>query len=418
MTTPRYLLGAEPEARLEEVLQRLSTQAAWQPFDERVLAFVSRFSQRLLTSPEIRRFPELAALGHWFRGAQLRDLAQRHGPQAQDHLLLGRGLAFHLAPSNVDSVFMYSWLLSLLAGNVNLVRVSQQPSEGQDFLIEMLRRTLDEEVGEAVRARFVLLTYAHDERLTGQISQACMLRVIWGGDATVQAIRAIPLRPTAVEVCFPDRFSACALQAQAVLEASDAGLDQLAADFFNDAFWFAQQACSSPRLVAWIGTDEAVDAAAARFWPALRKVLERRQLQDSEAACMARLAASFSFAAAGLARSVQGGMPDATLPTRLQLDTLLGAEARALHCGHGLFLEVRLPRLAALAAHLSDKEQTLAVHGFTRETLLELVQALPARSLDRLCPIGQALAFAPTWDGVDLISAFSRKLLLPPSCHA
>jgi len=414
MTRPRYLLGAAPDARLEEVLQRLSVQPAWQPFDERVLAFVRRFSQRLLTSPEIRRFPELAALGHWFRGAQLRDLAQRHAPQAGDHLLLGRGLAFHLAPSNVDSVFMYSWLLSLLAGNVNLVRVSQQPSEGQDFLVEMLRSTLDEDVGDAVRERFVLLTYAHDEQLTRQISQACMLRVVWGGDATVQAIRAIALRPTAVEVCFPDRFSACAIRAQAVLEASDAALDQLAADFFNDAFWFAQQACSSPRLVAWIGTDEAAEAAAARFWPALRQVLARRQPEDSEAACMARLAASFEFAAAGLARPAEPGMPAAALPTRLRLESLLDAEARALHCGHGLFLELQLPELAALAAHLSDKEQTLAVHGFSREALLELVQVLPARALDRLCPIGQALAFAPTWDGVDLISAFSRKLLLPP----
>lgn len=411
----RYILGAPDGAPIAQVLSTLRSQSAWRPFDERAVAFVRRFSQKLLTSAGIRQHPELAALGHWFRGANLQTLTSRYVLESPEQLKLGRGLAFHLAPSNVDSVFMYSWLLSLLAGNVNLVRVSQKPSAPLDFLVDALAQTLAEDVGAPVRARIVLLTYPHDEQLTRTISESCLIRVVWGGDATVRALRTIPLRPTAIEVCFPDRFSACAIRASAVLEADDASLRRIAAAFYNDAFWFAQQACSSPRLVAWIGDEATIDVAAERFWSALDVELAHRQPENSEAMNMARVAASFEYAAAELARPAMPGEFRSTHPMRLRLETALDETAKALHCGNGLFLETRLPRLAELAPQLSDKEQTLAVHGFAREELVELALALPPRAVDRFAKFGEALSFAPVWDGQDLITTFSRNVLLPTS---
>lgn len=408
------LLGAPPDTPLPSLLAELTQRPAWRAFDPRAIAFVARLSQKLLTSPGIRQHPELAALGHWFRGANLRELAQARPSETQQAVTLGRGLAFHVAPSNVDSVFMYSWLLSLLAGNVNLVRLSQQTSPAVAFLIDVLRQTLDEAVGEGIRERIVLITYPHDAALTQAISEACQLRVVWGGDATVQAIRAIPLRPTATEVCFPDRFSACALRADTILAADDAALRQLATGFYNDAFWFGQQACSSPRLVAWVGSDADIDAACDRFWPAVTQELLRRQPPDTEAMNMARVTAGFEFAASGIARPAHLASLTQARPARLSMEVGLNERAKALHCGNGLFLETRLRRLSELATQLSDKEQTLAVHGFERSELLELVTSLPPRAIDRMAPIGQALAFAPVWDGVDLLTAFGRQLLLPP----
>jgi hypothetical protein len=414
MNSLNYLLGvAEVTTPLTDMLQSMRAAPAWQLFDARAVEFVRRFSQKLLTAEGIRQHPELAALGHWFRGANLHQLAQKYPNDTGDALVLGRGLAFHVAPSNVDSVFMYSWLLSLLAGNVNVVRVSQKASAAQTFLITVLAQTLAEEVGTPVRGRIVLLTYPHDDAITGALSEACQLRVVWGGDVTVRTLRAVPLRPTATEICFPDRFSACAIEVEALLALDEPALAQLASRFYNDAFWFAQQACSSPRLVAWVGSPERIDAAQARFWKALEHELWRRQPENSEAMSMARVAASFEYAAAALAR------PDGAVglvsgqPLRLTLERPLNEAIKALHCGNGLFLELRLPALVELAAQLSDKEQTLAVHGFTRAQLQALALALPARAVDRIARIGEALSFAPVWDGQDLISVFSRRLLLP-----
>ena len=409
----QVILEPVPGSSLVDILKILQQQSIWQPFDARAMAFVARFSQMLLLAPGVRQFPELAALGHWFRGAQLQKLAQQYRCDSSidsDFIQRGRGLAFHVAPSNVDSVFMYSWLLSLLAGNVNLVRVSQKTSAGQDFLIAVLKQALGEAVGEPIRNRIVLLTYTHDVLTTQQISEACMIRVVWGGDATVQVVRAIPLRPTAMEICFPDRFSACVLQAQAVEQADDIVLARLVADFYNDAFWFAQQACSSPRLLAWVGDERTIDVASARFWCALQDELLRRPTQNSDAMLMARISACFAYAAEELAHPV--GLLSAH-PLRLQMEAPLSVRAKRLHCGYGLFLELSLSTLTDLVAHLTDKEQTLAVYGFERQELAQLLDALPARAVDRITKVGQAQAFTPTWDGTDLITVFSRRLLLP-----
>ena len=411
----RFLLGAHEGDDFQRALSRTLGLPAWAPFDARVVAFVARFSQCLLMHKRSREFPELLALGHWFRAARLRDLAHEQQNESAEWLRRGRGLAFHLAPANVDSVFMYSWLLSLLAGNVNWVRVSQKSSVQLDFLIEVLREVLAEDVGAAVAGRFVLLTYPHDQAITTALSQACMVRVVWGGDETVVAIRAIPLRPTAHEICFPDRFSAAALDAGAVLGASDATIQQLAKDFYNDAFWFAQQACSSPRLVAWVGSAADCTSAQQRFWAAVNAEVLRRESENSPAMSMARLGAAFELAANGLV-ALPTGVQLAAFPARLFLQAELNAAVKRVHCGNGLFLEQQVGTLAELAKQLSDKEQTLAVFGFNRREIVELVDALPARAIDRIVPIGEALNFEVVWDGVDLLQLFTRQITLPKAC--
>jgi hypothetical protein len=412
MMNVQYFLGHSQEQTLEEVLAYSSELPAWRPFDQRAVNFVARFSQRLLMHPDVRRYPEIAALGHWFRAARMRDLAQNYPIETDDAVIVGRGLAFHLAPANVDSVFMYSWLISLLAGNANIVRVSQKISPQLAFLVDVLNNTLQEDVGQAVQGRIVIMTYPHDEEITRAISLQCMLRVVWGGDATVATIRAVPLRSTATEICFPDRFSAAAIKAESIATADEDALKILASNFYNDAFWFGQQACSSPRLVNWVGDSALCAVAQARFWRAVRQEVKRRAPEDTPAMGMARLAAAFEYAASSLAHpSVQE--PFVQSPARLELEIPVSSEVKALHCGNSLFLEQRLDGLEQLACQLSDKEQTLAVHGFSRAEIMLLVSALSPRSLDRIVPMGEALGFAPVWDGTDLFIAFSRRISIP-----
>jgi hypothetical protein len=130
---------------------------------------------------------------------------------------------------------------------------------------------------------------------------------------------------------------------------------------------------------------------------------------------MARVAASFEYAAAKLARPQTGRIEGCEQPLRLKLENALQSQAKEIHCGNGLFLETNLTQLKDLAAEFSDKEQTLSVFGFTNADIKTLVLALPPRSVDRIVPIGEALAFAPIWDGQDLVTVFSRKISLPKS---
>jgi hypothetical protein len=411
-STIQALLGTSPGEDLSTILQRLDFLPAWRPFDERVVNFIGKFSQKILTSPCVRDFPELAALGHWFRKARLVEMARTYCIPVNGQVQIGRGLAFHLAPANVDSVFMYSWLISLLAGNTNLVRVSQKGGPQQEFLITILQEISRIPDQAEVADRFVLLTYPHDDSITEQISEACMVRVIWGGDATVRTIRSVPLRPTAIELCFADRFSAAALSAKAVSEADIGAFKELIQGFYNDTFWFAQQACSSPRMIAWVGSEADVEAAKRRFWPALSKEVEARGAENAPAMVMARLGAVFEYAAHGLAElSNEVRLDD--FPAKLELTTNRLNEIREIHCGNGLFLQMQIQTLAELGPKLTDKEQTLSVYGFEEQDYLDIISTLPPRALDRMVPVGAALAFDPVWDGQDLVTSFTRLITWP-----
>lgn len=412
MTDVRFLSGTREGESFEEALARTQMQLAWEPFDPRALAFIGRFSQKLLTDPGVRQFPELAALAHWFRAARLRELAQTYQNDSTSVIRRGRGLVLHLAPANVDSVSMYSWLLSLLAGNVNWVRVSQKSSLQLDYVVAILNAVLAEEVGLPLHGRFVLMTYPHTVTVTKVLSQICSARIVWGGDETVATVRAIPLRPTALEICFPDRFSAAAIRADEILKMADEPLRQLAGQFYNDAFWFAQQACSSPRLLSWVGSNKDCQDAQKRFWSAIDSEVTRRATENTPAMNMARLGSTFEMAAHGLVKlPADAGLSG--YPLRLLLEGKLGSTVKKLHCGNGLFLEQQLSSLTAMASQLTDKEQTLAVYGFDRKELIELIDVLPMRAIDRIVNIGDALNFDVVWDGLNLIDLFSRRITLP-----
>lgn len=165
------------------------------PFAEEGLALVADFSAEVLADPAARRWPEMAALGFWMRRANIARIQAAFEAACGGRLLVGRGLAFHIAPSNVDTMFIYSLFVSLLAGNTNIVRVSPKLRQELASALELLARVLQRHTGAA--RRLLVVRYGHDDKVTAFFSGLCNVRVIWGGDETVRRIRAIPLPPHA-----------------------------------------------------------------------------------------------------------------------------------------------------------------------------------------------------------------------------
>lgn len=399
-----YLLAPATDARdLDARLDAVAAAPGAAPFDERRVAFVAELSRAVLLDRRFREFPELMAMAHWFRAASLADLRATltGGP------FVRRGLVFHIAPSNVDSVFIYSWLLSLLCGNANVARVSRRRTLQMSAFFETTGTLLARDDYRAIGAGNLVVSYDHDAAVTQAIGARCHLRTIWGGDATIAAIRAVPLPALASELAFANRFSLAALAAGAVLGLDADGLAALARAFYADAFWFNQQACSSPRAVVWIGTHDDCARARERFWPALAAELAARGHENPASHVMDRATTLFRLAHARRASAAQTAI--GALPTRLVVDDL-DAQDRAVHDGNGVFLELDRPDLAGVAALLASRDQTIAHYGFDRGDWLAVLPMLPPHAADRIVPIGQALAFGAVWDGVDLLRAFTRQI--------
>jgi hypothetical protein len=391
------------ELELERLLDRLS-RVRFTPFDPLLVDFVDALSKALMTAP--REYPEIIALGYWARRASIlayqRDLASLASERV---LLVPRGLAFHVPPANVDTIFMYSWLLSLLVGNANLIRLSSRESPQVELVCAKLALVLNEERFQPIAEAVAIVRYGHDDSITSLISSRCDLRVVWGGDNTVAALRAFPLHPSARELSFGDKFSFSAIGAQAYLDASPELQRTLAERFFNDAMWFDQAGCSSPRLAVFVGGDGA--RASQRFFEAFEQVIEAKQHRVDDGHAMAKLVFSFQAALDGRIREQR------RLSSELSTLTVTTLEDFSRdHPGAGLFFVAHIDRLAQLIPFVTKRDQTLGHFGIPREELAAFVHALQGRGVDRLVPLGQALTFNRYWDGYDLLQEFTRKVYL------
>jgi hypothetical protein len=110
------------------------------------------------------------------------------------------------------------------------------------------------------------------------------VRVVWGGDGTIRRVRQAPLAPRATEVTFADRWSLMVADAQTVTNMDDQALSAAAQGFYNDTYLLDQNACTAPRLVYWLGGDEALARAQERFWTAVHAYAAPRYPVDPVAA--------------------------------------------------------------------------------------------------------------------------------------
>jgi hypothetical protein len=390
---------------LEDLRSEIAGCEVNRPFDDGVVNACIELSQRLLREPNARRYPELLALGFWMRKAELYRLRQQFDlMRREDCLLVPCGTVFHLPPRNVDTIFVYSWLLSALTGNCSLIRLSPERSPSTSELLRFFCEAL-EHAAPSARESTWIVSYGHEKEPTAMFSSLCDMRVIWGGDDTVSTIRQVPLSPHAREMVFADRFSLTAIEGASYLALDQGRRASLAKQFFDDSFWFDQMACSSPRLLVWCGNPADASAASADFFPRVNDhAISQRIIEPAHA--------MHRFLSSSLAVLDRPVIAYRRFPALSVLTLANLAAFSRNHPGGNLFLECQLDRLADLAPILSRRDQTLTWFGFAPEDLKNLAVVLNGRAIDRIVPIGQALQFGRFWDGNDLLQSFCRQVFI------
>jgi len=366
--------------------------------DERVVDFLARLARKLLAPAVARRQPELGSLGYFLRPAELNRAVSRM--RREDAFVFPRGNVFHVPPANVDTIFVYSWALSALAGNNNVVRISERSAVAADTILAALNEVLtdaDPVIGRTQR----MITYGRDDAVTAALSQWADLRVIWGGDTAVEAIRKHPLRPSARDLTFPDRTSWAALSAAGWRAADPAARRQAVVGFSNDAYWFDQAACSSPRTVFLVGTDTA--DVRAEFVELLLEVVDQRGWQVDAAMAVEKRVNAYGLAATGAVTALD--FP-ANSVTAMSLAAVPDAPRRWIGAGAFPFAEVG--SLLDLVPAMNRQDQTFSHFGFAPDELRAFALALAGRGVDRIVPFGSALTFGAIWDGYDLPHEFTR----------
>ena len=367
-------------------------------FSEEAVAFLTAFSARILVDTEAKAYPDVVTLGFWCRPAALRQMQKLYDAERNR---LGRGIVFHIAPSNVAVNFAYSCLAAFLAGNASIVRLPSKDFPQVDVLCRIFTETLTD--FPALFPYFLFVRYGHAQEVNEHYSRMCQTRVIWGGDATIGTIRCAVLPPCANEITFADRHSLAVIDARAYLAAEKKG--RIAQDFYNDTYLSDQNACTAPCFVVWLGTAEKVKAAQEVFWSTLHTLVrERYTLQGVQA--VDKLMQVYRLGACFEARQIE--MPD-NLITRVRVAQLT-EELSAYRAGSGFFIEYDAKELSEIRPLCGISCQTLSYYGVDRDSLLQEILAMRPAGVDRIVPIGRAMDFALVWDGVDLIRTMSRVI--------
>lgn len=379
-----------------------------QPYDEASIAFCSALSRALLSGASARTWPQLASLGYWLRPASVARMRQAFEVLTSPGVhLVPRGLVFHVAPGNVDTMFVYSWVPSLLTGNVSVVRVSERSGDASVALLQTIGDLLMREEFAGVRARSHLVHTAHDDAVARALSAASDVRVVWGGDSTVAHFRQFPVPPRGRDVGFPDRHSMAIIDADAICRADEAELASIGDSLFNDAYWFDQGSCSAPRLIVWIPSGDLAEARS-RLREALDRALRRRGYRAAVGTAIEKVVRGYRAA------SEQDGVRMLTPSNEVTWVELpdLSHYSRDT-TGGGMFFEVAPHDLTdALADFVDTKDQTAACYGLDDDMVADLVRTLNGRGLDRFVKLGHALEFDVVWDGYDLQEEFVKRVVV------
>ncbi len=380
------------------------------PFDASLFNFTSELSSKLLSDVRVRRHPELVALAFWMRPANLTRIIEQAQLKYRDSILLPRGTVLHIAPANVDTIFVYSWLLSLLCGNRNIVRLSNRAAPQLDLLLKSIDACLRESRHQGIASSVAVVRYEHSDEINRLLSAECDTRVIWGGDHTVRAIRRAVLRPTANEVTFANKLSLCLIDSEFWASAKLQERKQLAQRFANDAYQFGQAACSSPQVVVWHGKT-LDDPATNAFWSYVAEASADLSDDLEDVDFVNKLVAA-NRAAVAVPVKVLPSQHNRLTRITFQHDRMQEILQADIHCGGGIFYETTIQSFEELLPSMSRAIQTVTYAGLSVDTMRTFLTEHVCAGIDRIVPIGQALEFSPVWDGFDLFEVFLRHVTL------
>ena len=390
-----FLIGCKEN--FEENMQTKTLE----PFSEEILFFLNEVSKILLGDKEAKAYPDIVTYAFWIRRASTSQLKERFYVKVRNCIRLGRGNVFHIAPSNVPVNFAVSMTSALLAGNACLIRVSNKEFVQVDIICTCIKNLLNNK-WKQLKPYFCIVRYEHDELVTQELTNICDIRIIWGGNETIRRIRIAALSPRAIEMAFADRYSIALIHSDSYLKMNP---KEIAQKFYTDTYYSDQGACSSPRIVVWLG--EQVKEAQTQFWFSLSELVHRdyelhpiQTIDKLDSFC--RLAAYAQKNGIVVKR-----ITDDNYLYRIELDKLDSGVFEYKE-GGGYFYEYVASQMEEIIPILGKSCQTISCLGINKDRIMEMVKLFGVRGVDRIVDVGETMALSFRWDGYDMIETMSR----------
>lgn len=371
------------------------------------LAALEALSDALLRAGSTSRFgPGAAFLAGFLRRTNLEHLLQREIPdchafdqfvaagERKSLRILPRGVVCHWIAGNVPLLGAFSWALSALVGNANIVRLSSRQDDLLSPLLAMLAN--QSETGRQMAEKTVVVRFERENRIAHEeMSRLADVRITWGGQEAIETVRSLPARWDCQDILLGPRVS-CAIVDPA--EASDRQLDRLV----TDIAYFDQQACSSPQRVFVRGKRGETD-----FGACVERLAERFDHQSTK---LTRHPLGFSDTyqiALDRARVLLDG-GDLKRDRHTQWTIAVVDEPHAeVVCANRFVQLVPYQQLQSVYPNLPRNIQTV-VTLLSQKEMLEFTEGASHYGVCRFPRPGQGNFFENPWDGLALVSRLTH----------
>ncbi|BBF42117.1 coenzyme F390 synthetase [Lachnospiraceae bacterium KM106-2] len=384
------------------------TITAWpmRPYNEEVIQFLDALSKNLRGDKLAQSYPDIMTFAFYIRKANIQKKKETF-----DHTVTrcGRGLLFHIAPSNVPINFAFSLVFGLLAGNSNIVRVSTKDFPQTQIVCDAIAAVLTEDDYSNIRKQIAIVRYERDKEITDFFSAKCDGRIIWGGDRTISEIKESKVSARCEEIHFADRFSFAIIDPAYIKQLSKEELIRLAEKFYNDTYLMDQNACSAPHLILWDHSQEKNQTCAEvkdRFYDTLQELVKKYPFESIKASDKYL---NLCLEAAENEQIKKYRHYGENRVYVLELKTLDQSiiEKRGKY---GTFYEYDLEKWSELGDFLNSKVQTCATAGIDQDKLRDYIVDNHLQGIDRIVSFGDTLNIDVVWDGMDVISKLSRVI--------
>lgn len=378
-------------------------------YAERRAAFNALSDALLARDPEVLRVLPMTGLAFaaaFLRSTNLEHLVARELPHAAalEHFariderkslrVLPRGLASHWVAGNVPLLGLFSWALSALVGNVNVVRLS---SRMDDFLTPILRLLARTSAAGAELAADTLVVHfpTEDQESHRAMSAAADVRVGWGGREAVEAIAGLPAKWDCETIILGPRMSLAVVDADLL---TDRVLSRLA----SDIAYFDQQACSSPQwvFVKRSRRGDSFDAVVARFVKAFAEqasALPRHPLDPGE---------TYLIELDRARVLMDGGVLHRDTETAWTV-VVLGAPDTRVACANRFVQVIPFDDVDEVCRFIPGNAQTVVML-FDQQDSDRFSESAARRGVHRFARPGEGNHFETPWDGTPLISRLTR----------
>lgn len=384
----------------QKILNKNFKIKSFEAFNKLAMNFLSDLAREIKEDKIARKFPDLIYLMFWCN-KQIKLI----NTKKKNFLVLGRGLVFHICPSNVPVNFVYSFIFGLLSGNSNIVKLPSKNFKEKKIVLKLLKKLLNKKIYKTLKNSNQFIDYSPNKEITKYLSSICDARVIWGGDETINEIRKNWIPERSIDITFADRYSFSIININKLKKESEKNLKLLAKNFFNDAYIMNQQACNSPHFIFWLGKKDT--KFQNKFWNLLNIVVQKKfkfdevQAVEKYTNLLSNLIKYKNFSR--VERAKNNNLFIVSSEKKINnIENIRGVS--------GTFFQKNITKISELKDYVSKKCQTISYYGIHKNEIRNFMLENNIFGIDRVVPIGSSLEIDLIWDGFDIVKTLSREV--------